>query len=183
MTIGARRTALHVIARASLVAGLALAVACTSHENGESSARTPSVSTPATPGLPHPPSDSARAAIVAESIATARDQWNAAEIAKRLTEAGLVVTDKKKTVHYPGLQQPGELLDVSGNEMQIYVYDDEDARRRDSKNLDTTNAGTAALGAPLRPHFIITNNLVALLFTQRGALAERVDNALMARHL
>ncbi|HEX6966387.1 MAG TPA: hypothetical protein VF166_11345 [Gemmatimonadaceae bacterium] len=142
-------------------------------------------STPAavTPGMPQLPSDSARAAMVAESIATARDQWNAAEIAKRLTEAGLVVSNEKKTVHYPGLQHPGELLDVSGNELQIYVYDDQASRRRDTKDLDTTSAGAAGLGVPLRPHFIITNNLVALLFTQRGELAERVENALMARHL
>jgi hypothetical protein len=75
------------------------------------------------------------------------------------------------------------VLDVSGSELPALVYPDQDARERDGADLDTTNAGKAGIGQPLRPHFIITNNLIALHYTLSGRMAERVSDALMARHL
>jgi len=175
LSVGVRGPLLTTIVRAGLTAGAMLAVACTSHDaatggarNAEESARASSVA--------------ARGGSAVDSAATARDVWSAAEVAKRLTEAGLVVTDEGKTAHYPGLHHAGRLLQVSGSDLQIYIYDDAADRRRDGAGLDTTNAGTAGIGVPLRPHFIITNNLIALHFTLNGRLAEQVHDVLMARH-
>ncbi|HXY30395.1 MAG TPA: hypothetical protein VEI06_06770 [Gemmatimonadaceae bacterium] len=123
------------------------------------------------------PDSGARAS--AESVAVARDVWNVAEVTKRLTEAGLVVTDSARTSRRPGIGVEGHVLDVSGGRLELYVYPDADARRRESTSLDTTVVGLPALD---RPRFIISGNLIAVLVTPKDILAERVELALTARH-
>ena len=125
--------------------------------------------------------DSVRAAAAAESVAKAHDEWNRAEVVKRLGEAGLVVVDAKQPTHRDGLSIAGELLHVSGSNLEIYIYHDGDARRRDSAKLDTA-ATPFPPGSPQRPRYIMAGNLVAILFTANETLDERVENALMARH-
>lgn len=162
----------------AIVASGLFAIACGTHDDADATART----SPPIAGESASSHDSARAATAAESTAVARDQWNVAEVVRRLTEAGFVVKDRGTTVRHSGFRNSGELLDVSGSELQVFIYDDAKARARDSALLDTTDAGEAAIGVPARPHIIINNNLIALHSTQNDRMAERVHDALMARH-
>lgn len=124
--------------------------------------------------------DSAVAAKAAESVAAQTDEWNRAEIVKRLGEAGLVVTDSDRVVHHAGMQLAGSLLTVSGSPLEIYVYPTAEARKKDSATLDTAPNPVEPPGQ--RPRYIISGNLIAIHATPREALAERVENVLTARH-
>jgi hypothetical protein len=123
--------------------------------------------------------DSARTS-AAESVATARDEWNKAEVVKRLTEAGLVVADSARKARRPGLQIEGELLQVSGSDLELYLYPSAAARQRESAGLDTATHGLPSVKAP---RYIFSGNLIAVHVTPSDRLAERVENALMARHM
>ena len=124
-------------------------------------------------------SGASRATTVAESLAVARDMWNKAEVVKRLEEAGLVVTDSGEKAREPTLHVEGERLQVSGGELDIYVYPDAAARERDGAGLDTA---THWPPTNERPRYIISGNLIAVLHTPRDRLAERVELVLTARH-
>jgi hypothetical protein len=121
----------------------------------------------------------------AESTAQARDEWNKAEIIKRLTEAGLVVVDANRVVEQPYLTVRGEVLRVGGSELQIYVYRSALERGVDSGQLDPIIAAPRNTMVSWRqpPHLIVVNNLIAIHLTPREHLAERVRDVLTARHL
>ncbi|MEP7086709.1 MAG: hypothetical protein ABI884_05190 [Gemmatimonadota bacterium] len=124
--------------------------------------------------------DSAVAAGVGENLAEKTDEWNRAEIVKRLGEAGLVVVDSVRHVHHAGMQLAGDLLEVSGSPLEIYIYPTAEERRKESAALDTTP--NPAQSAAQRPRYIVSGNLVAIHVTPKEALAERVENVLTARH-
>jgi len=124
--------------------------------------------------------DSAVAAKAEESLAAATDEWNLAEIVKRLGEAGLVVTDSGRVVHHAGMKLAGRLLNVSGSPLEIYIYRSAEARKKDSATLDTMPNPAQPPGQ--RPRYIISGNLIAIHVTPREVLAERVENVLTARH-
>jgi len=148
-----------------LAAALAL-FACSKHE---------------TPQPPRQPSaDSAVAAKAEESRAAQTDEWNRAEVVKRLGEAGLVVTDSGRVVHHAGLTRPGNLLEVSGSPLELYLYPTAAARKQDAAKLDTRPNPATPPGQ--RPRYIISGNLIAIHVTPKEALAERVENVLTARH-
>jgi hypothetical protein len=129
--------------------------------------------------------ESLRAAARAESVAAARDEWNEPEVVKRLTEAGLVVTERGDTVRQPFLRVPGARLTVSRSELQIYIYPDARARAADSQRLDTATAAPRGAPSPWgrRARLVAAGNLLAIHLTDDDLLAERVANALTARHL
>lgn len=156
------------------------AAACkrSAHAPAASAASTASVRTQ-TSASNAPVTGHFRAVTAAESLAEARDIWNKPEVVRRLAEAGLVVIDPAQTVHRPDLHVPGDRLQVSGAELEIYVYDDAAARRRDAAALDTVHHGLPSI---YEPRYIVSGNLVAILRTPHDRLAERVTNALMARH-
>ena len=146
--------------------GAALALfACSKHE----------------PPPPRQPSaDSAVTAKAEENRAAQTDEWNRAEVVKRLGEAGLVVTDSGHVVHRAGLTPQGDLIDVSGSTLELYIYPTAAARKQDAAKLDTMP--NATMPPAQRPHFIISGNLIAIHVTPKEALAERVENVLTARH-
>jgi hypothetical protein len=115
------------------------------------------------------------ATIAAESVAAARDQWNKAEVARRLTEAGLVVADSGRSARHAPLSIDGDVLHVSGSELVLFVYGSADERLNDAATLDTTSTPGTRL--------IVVNNLIALHRTMRERLAERVHDVLTARHI
>ncbi len=127
-----------------------------------------------------PAADSARGASAEEARAAVSDEWNKAEVMKRLKEAGLVVTDSGRSVTHAGLHAAGVLLTVSGSTLELYIYPSAEARKRDSAALDTLSAPT--LPAAERPRYIVSGNLVAIHFTPKDVIAERVENVLTARH-
>ncbi|MEO8881477.1 MAG: hypothetical protein ABI446_13870 [Gemmatimonadaceae bacterium] len=137
-------------------------------------------SRPAAPPRKAPSADSAVAARAEEGVAAKTDEWNRAEIVKRLSEAGLVITDSDRVVHHAGLSLAGDLLAVSGSPLEIYVYPTAAARKDDAAKLDTMP--NPAQPAAQRPRYIVSGNLIAINVTAKEALAERVENVLTARH-
>jgi hypothetical protein len=83
-------------------------------------------------------------------------------------------------VHYAGLTRPGDLLEVSGSPLELFIYPTAAARKQDAAKLDTMPNPTTPPGQ--RPRFIISGNLIAIHVTPKEALAERVENVLTARH-
>lgn len=112
-------------------------------------------------------------------------QWTPREVARRLTDGGLVVTDSGRTsVRHSFLAVEGKQLRVSGSDLQVFVYPDAAARRADSERLDPARAAPATMiidwVAP--PHLIASGNLIAIHLTPNERLAERVRLVLEAWH-
>jgi hypothetical protein len=127
-----------------------------------------------------PSPDSAVAAKAEENRAAETDEWNRAEVVKRLGEAGLVISDSGHVVHHPGLERAGNEIGVSGSALELYIYPTAAARKQDAAALDTMpNPNTPPAE---RPRYIISGNLIAIHVTPKEALAERVENVLTARH-
>ena len=124
--------------------------------------------------------DSAVTAKAGETLAARTDEWNRAEIVKRLGEAGLVVADSDRVVHHAGLSLAGNLLSVSGSALEVYIYPTAAARKDDAAKLDTMP--NPAQPPAQRSRYIVSGNLVAIHITAKEALAERVENVLTARH-
>jgi len=131
----------------------------------------------------HAGADSAVTSAIAKAEqdrAAKTDEWNRAEIVKRLGEAGLVVEDSARVVHHPGIDIEGALLTVSGSPLELYIFPTAAARAKGSTALDSTP--NPAQPAGQRPRYIISGNLIAIQVTPREVLAERVENVLTARH-
>jgi hypothetical protein len=128
----------------------------------------------------HVNADSAIAAKAGAEQAAKTDEWNRAEIVKRLGEAGLVIVDSGHTAHHRGVDIEGALLVVSGSRLELYIYPTAADRKKGSTALDTTMAAT--IPPAQRPRYIISGNLIAIHITPKEALAERVENVLTARH-
>ena len=112
-------------------------------------------------------------------------QWTLREVARRLTDGGLVVTDSGRTsVRHSFLAVEGHQLRVSGSDLQVFVYADAAARRADSDRIDTTRVAPADMDidwvAPA--HLIASGNLLAIHLTANDRLAERVRLILEAWH-
>jgi hypothetical protein len=112
-------------------------------------------------------------------------QWTLREVARRLTDGGLVVTDSGRTsVRHSFLAVEGHQLRVSGSDLQVFVYPDAAARRADSDRIDTTRVAPADMDidwvAPA--HLIASGNLIAIHLTPNERLAERVRLILEAWH-
>lgn len=106
-------------------------------------------------------------------------EWNKQEVVKRLTDAGLVVTDASQHVRHPPLTVTGDLLHVGGGQLEIYVYPTDAARRRESAKLDTATVGLPTIYSP---RWVISGNIVAILRTPDERAADRVINTLLAFH-
>ena len=115
-----------------LLTAVSLATAC----SGSRSDAPPPAAKP--PSIVLRNTDSLRAAAAAESVAKVRDEWNRAEVTKRLAEAGLVVVDTKRRVTRSGLGGQGVLFQVSGSDLELYLYSSVAERRRQSAGLDTS---------------------------------------------
>ena len=145
---------------------LAATIAC-----GERRDSSRSASREAAPGAVRPTS-------VAESTATARDEWSVSEVVRRLQEAGLVVSDSGEPARRAGIGA-GHLLHVSGGALELYLYPTVAARRSASAAIDTV---AHRLPSVESPRFIFSGNLIAVLTTPRDVVAERVENVLTSRH-
>ena len=112
-------------------------------------------------------------------------QWTLREVARRLTDGGLVVTDSGRTsVRHSFLVVEGHLLRVSESDLQVFVYPDAASRRADSERLDPARVAPENMiidwVAP--PHLVASGNLIAIHLTPNDRLAERVRLVLEAWH-
>lgn len=112
-------------------------------------------------------------------------QWTLREVARRLTDGGLVVTDSgRESVRHSFLAVEGRQLKVSGSDLQVFVYADAAARKADSDRIDPARVAPADMivGWVATPHLIASGNLLAIHLTPNGRLAERVKLILEAWH-
>jgi hypothetical protein len=112
-------------------------------------------------------------------------EWTLREVAKRLTDGGLVVTDSGRTsIRQSFLAVEGHQLHVSGSDLQVFIYPDPGSRRADSDRLDTARAAPpdAEIKWMATPHLIASGNLIAIHLTPNERLAERVRLVLEAWH-
>jgi hypothetical protein len=141
-------------------------------------------------GSDTPASDSSRAAdSAAAPTVGAREeeptQWTLREVARRLTDGGLVVTDSGRTpVRQSFLAVEGRQLRVSGSDLQVFIYADPASRTADSDRIDTARVAPAnmIIDWVATPHLIASGNLIAIHLTPNERLAERVRLILEAWH-
>lgn len=159
--------------RALIVLAMTGFLAC-----GEEPGRSPS----AAANSAHTESASGPAAAPREE---APKQWTLNEVAKRLTDGGLVVTDSGRTpIRHSFLAVEGRLTRVSGSDLQVFIYPDPASRKADSDQIDTTRVApaTAMIDWVTTPHLIASGNLIAIHLTPNARLAERVRLILEAWH-
>jgi hypothetical protein len=132
---------------------------------------------------------SARAESGATRPAATREEepteWTLREVARRLTDGGLVVTDSgRASVRHSFLGVEGHQLKVSGSDLQIFIYPDPRARKADSDRLDPERVApeTMIIDWVATPHLIASGNLLAIHLTTNERLAERVRLILEAWH-
>lgn len=132
------------------------------------------------------PSPVASASIEPQDVAEEEPtQWTAKEVARRLTDGGLIVTDSgRTTVRHPFIAVEGARLRVSESELQIFVYPDAASRQADSEHLDAGRASPSGTTVdwPAKPHLVTSGNLLAIHLTPNERLAERVRLILEAWH-
>ena len=112
-------------------------------------------------------------------------QWTLREVARRLTDGGLVVTDSgRASVRHVFLDVEGRQLKVSGSDLQVFIYPDPDARKADSDQIDPERVApeTMIIDWVATPHLIASGNLLAIHLTPNARLAERVRLILEAWH-
>lgn len=112
-------------------------------------------------------------------------QWTPTEVARRLTDGGLVVTDSgRERVRHFFLAVEGRQMRVSGSDLQVFIYPDAASRKADSDRIDTTRVapGDSDIDWVTTPHLIASGNLIAIHLTQNERLAERVRLILEAWH-
>ena len=112
-------------------------------------------------------------------------EWTLREVARRLTDGGLVVTDSGRTpIRQPFLAVEGHQLRVSGSDLQVFIYADPRARKADSDRIDTARVAPPdmIIDWVATPHLIASGNLLAIHLTPNERLAERVRLILEAWH-
>ena len=112
-------------------------------------------------------------------------EWTLHEVARRLTDGGLVVTDSGRTpIRQSFLAVEGHQMRVSGSELQVFIYPDPRARKADSDLIDTARVAPRdrIIDWVATPHLIASGNLLAIHLTPNERLAERVRLILEAWH-
>lgn len=100
---------------------------------------------------------------------------------ERLEQSGLVPVPAD-TVRHDFMQVPGAVWRIGHGELQIFLYADSAAMRRDVSRLDSARAAppTTMITWIKPPTLITSNNLAAILLSDSGEEIERVANALTA---
>lgn len=131
------------------------------------------------------PGDSAVAQAPAATREEEPKQWTRREVARRLTDGGLVVTDSgSASVRHSFLTVEGHHLKVSGSDLHVFIYPDPRARKADSDRIDPARVApeTMIIDWVATPHLIASGNLLAIHLTPNERLAERVRLILEAWH-
>jgi hypothetical protein len=108
--------------------------------------------------------------------------WQQCSVEKRIERAGLVATALPDTARKDFMAVPGLRYDLGRGELQLYLYADSVARKRDTDRLDPERAAPPGQGGgwSTRARLITSNNMAAVLLTTNETLAERVALALGA---
>ena len=92
----------------------------------------------------------------------------------------LMVEQTDQTVLHPFFRVPGQTIRVNGQDLQVFVYANETARKSDSARISADGrliAGQAA-SWPVQPQFSAGGNVLAVLLSTDTRLAGRVARAI-----
>jgi penicillin-binding protein 2 len=92
----------------------------------------------------------------------------------------LTVEQTDQTVLHPFFRVPGQVVRVNGQEVQVFVYANETARKSDSARISADGrliAGQVATW-PVPPRFASGGNVLAVVLSADARLAGRVDRAI-----
>lgn len=134
--------------------------------------------------VPVPPATAASAGTSADTSCHKEGLWASCSVHDRLVRAGIVVHTKDEPARYPFLTVSGTTYGVGAgdDEVQVFLYTSEDARRADTDKLDS--AAVSPKGArrtyKVPPMLVTSNNLTALVFTLNERTRERIALALSA---
>jgi hypothetical protein len=167
---------------------LALAAAALAACRSDRSARTDSAAAASTPAATSGATPTAAggaggsAAAVGATDCPVTGRWAPCLVEKRLKEAGFVPAPAPDTVRHDFLSVPGRSYTLGRAELQVFVYPDSVTVARDVAALDTVRVApkNAAATWQVRPTFIRSANLVALLISTNERQIERVQLALTA---
>ena len=109
--------------------------------------------------------------------------WALCSVEKRLTQSGFVV--KRVTEPPPrraGFSVGPEVYNLGRSRLEIFIYADSTAARRDVAKLDTLTASPRDAGNKwgMPPTFVRSGNLLAVFLTDSPQQAERLTLALTA---
>ena len=108
--------------------------------------------------------------------------WTLASLEKRLDLQGMAPRRLPDTVRHAFLAIPGTAYRLGNAELQVFIYDDVDARTTDVGRLDTVTVSppSAPVQWPRKATLITNANLAAILLGENPLQIERVQRALMA---
>jgi hypothetical protein len=108
--------------------------------------------------------------------------WQPCNLEDRLTRAGLVFERDEEPVRHDFLGVPGTKYTMHNAELQVFLYPNAEARKRDTDPLDTTAVAPPGKRViwPQPPTLVVTNNLAAIVLTLNGRLGERIALAIGA---
>jgi penicillin-binding protein 2 len=92
----------------------------------------------------------------------------------------LTVEQTDRTVLHPFFRTPGQVVLVNSQELQVFVYPDDTARKSDSARISADGQLIAGQIAnwPMPPRFATGGNVLTVLLTTDSRLAARVDRAI-----
>jgi len=108
--------------------------------------------------------------------------WSECNLTARLESSGLAPRRAQGAIRQPFLSVPGYVLALGSAELQVYLYPDTLAVRRDFERLDTVRVAPPTMQISWRstPHLIRSNNVMAILLSNDETQVERVQNAITA---
>jgi hypothetical protein len=107
--------------------------------------------------------------------------WRRCSVEERLERSGFGLRALPAEVRQPGLAIAGHAYRLGDAELQLFLYADTAAARREAAAVDPDEAEPSDARGILRPPAVIHSaNLVALLFNNNDRQKERVELALTA---
>ncbi|MCA9864645.1 MAG: hypothetical protein KC432_16540, partial [Thermomicrobiales bacterium] len=92
----------------------------------------------------------------------------------------LTVEKTDQTILHPFFRVPGQLVRVNGQDLQVFVYQDVNARKSDSARIsaDGTMIAGEVVEWPATPRFASNGNVLTVMLTDDSRLGARVERAI-----
>ncbi|HEX7121455.1 MAG TPA: hypothetical protein VF178_03720 [Gemmatimonadaceae bacterium] len=151
--------------------------ACRGEPPSEQDAATPGASTALSPA------DSADTTVAADTTKCPMwGRWRECSVAERLERAGLVATKRDEAERHDFMSVPGTVFETQRTEIQVFLYESEEARARDTDALDSTTVSPRGRQIIWRaPAVLVTSgNLAAIILGLNEREVERAALALGA---
>lgn len=109
-------------------------------------------------------------------------EWRACSVEERVSRAGLDMKRQTELVHHDFMHVPGIVYTTSRSRIEIFLYADSIARKRDTDALDSATVSPKGQHVVWKEPatLVMTNNLAAIIITLNERQAERIALALEA---